>query len=255
MNSRDAPTFEFADSSPVRPGRKHRRGRGSGTNSRKTSTAAGTVSAAIGQASTSRSFQQGGHKISTVAMNLSYEHQSQMHNDLHQQPQTQANYYTSDAWDNAGFPKGGRDDNSCTGSLTYSASSSVQSAESSNDSSFADIIKLIDSSEGGGASDIHKFTANKSKAASSSSGGGASLGKETAVSGWMQGIEDRRRSQKKAKENEQKNQTKKPVFSMSTSKRAPSNSNVDLNYSKDDSSKDDVHGDDFDEKILETIAG
>ena len=248
MNSRDAPTFEFADSSPVRPGRKHRRGRGSGTNSRKTSTAAGTESAAIGQASTSRSFLQGGHKISTVAMNLSYEQQSQMHNDLHQQPQTQANYYTSDAWDNAG-------DNSCTGSLTYSASSSVQSAESSNDSSFADIIKLIDSSEGGGASDIHKFTAKKSKAASSSSGGGASLGKETAVSGWMQGVEDRRRSQKKAKENEQKKQTKKPVFSMSSSKRAPSNSNVDLNYSKDDSSEDDVHGDDFDEKILETIAG
>lgn len=119
MNSRDAPTFEFADSSPVRPGRKHRRGRGSGTSSRKTSTAAGTESAAIGQASTSRSFQQGGHKISTVAMNLSYEHQSQMHNYLNQQPQTQANYYTSDAWDNAGSPKGGRDDNSCTGSLTY----------------------------------------------------------------------------------------------------------------------------------------
>jgi hypothetical protein len=252
MNSRDAQTFEFADNSPVRPGPKHRRGRGSGTSSRKIPTAAGTEITTIGHASTSRSFQQGGHKISSVAMNLSYEHQSQMHNYLHQRPQTQANYYTSDAWDNAGSPKGGRDDNSCTGSLTYSASSSVQSAESSNDSSFADIIKLIDSSEGGGASDINKFTAKISKAASSSSGGGDSLGKETAVSGWMQGVEDRHRSHKKAKENEQKKKKKKPLFSMSPSKRT---SNVDLNYSKDDSSEDDVFGVDFDEKILETIAG
>ena len=36
----------------------------------------------------------------------------------------------------------------------------------------------------------------------------------------------------------------------------PTNSNVDLNYSKDDSSEEDqVFGIEFDENILETIAG
>jgi hypothetical protein len=255
MNPHDAHTFELADDSPIRPGRKHRRGRLSASSCRKTPTAAGADSAAIGQASTSRSFQQCGHKISAVALNLTYENLSQKHNFLHQQPQTQASYYTSDAWDNAGSPKGGRDDNSCSGSLTYSASSSVQSAESSNDSSFADIIKLIDSSEGAGASEFNKIIAKKTKAASSSSAGGDFLSKETAVSGWMQGVEDRRRLQKPAKENEQKKKKKKPLFTMSPPKRAPLNSNADLNYSKDDSSEDDVYGVDFDEKILETIAG
>lgn len=258
MNSRDAsPNYAFADSpSPVGPGRKHLRGRGNvAKNSRKNPPAAG---AAIGPAVTGKSQQQrsGGKNASSspVVSNLGGEDQSMTHHYLHQKPQTHANYYTSDAWDNAGSPRCGlKDDNSCSGSLTYSASSSVQSAESSNDSSFADIIKLIDSSEGcGGALDVTKIILKKSRAATS---GGDSLGKETAVFGWMQGAGERRKSQQKTNETEQiKKKKKKSVFTMS--KHAPSNGNVELNYSKDDSSEgEDVYGVDLDEKILDTIAG
>jgi hypothetical protein len=263
MNSRDAsPTFEFADSSsPVGAGRKHRRGRGNVAKNSRTPSAAGTGGAAICPAATGKyHHQRGGDKnasSSSVVSNLGGDHQSMTQHYLHQQPQTHANYYTSDAWDNSGPLRCGlnniKDDNSCTGSLTYSASSSVQSAESSNDSSFADIIKLIDSSDGGGgALDVNKITLKKSRAATS---GGDSLGKETAVFGWMQGAGDRRRSQQKTNVTEQiKKKKKKSVFSMS--KHAPSSGNVELNYSKDDSSEgEDVFGVDFDEKILETIAG
>lgn len=234
MSSRDAPTFEFSYSSPSRPGRKHRRGRGQA--SRKTPS---TVDS--GQAlTTGPSFRQGGHNFSSVTSNASAGGSalSESHQYLHQHPHTQqANYYTSDAWDNVGSPRNttnNKDDNSCTGSLTYSASSSVQSAESSNDSSFADIIKLIDSSEGGdGASDINAFIAKNSNLASSRGVGGDSLGKELAY---------------------QKTTDKKKLFFMSRSKHVP---NVDMNYSKDESSEEDndALGPDFDSNILETIAG
>lgn len=43
------------------------------------------------------------------------------------------------------FPR--RDDNDGSGSLTYSAASSIQSAGESTDSSFADIMKVLDDSK------------------------------------------------------------------------------------------------------------
>lgn len=211
MNSRDAPNLEFADSAPIRPGRKHRRGRGQA--SRKTTLTTGGGGG-------------GSSQITSTPM------LSESHNYLHKHPYTkQANYYASDSWDNAalGSPRNhhttnnNKDDNSCTGSLTYSASSSVQSAESSNDSSFADIIKLLDSTEGGdgGVTDVHKFIANNSMKAICND------------------------NQKK------KNKIKKLFSSMS------GGYNEELNYSSNDS--EDEHDKqsetDVDNKILDTIAG
>lgn len=275
MNPRqNAPTFEFADSSPVRLGRKHRRG-GATPTSRKSSSSASSSSgrsssginnnsAATGYNVGNKSYRNGGHNYSSAASELSSA-QLQQH-----QP---ANYYTGDAWDNPNqnSNNANKDDNSCTGSLTYSASSSVQD-ESSNDSSFADIIKLIDSEGGEGSSEIKDFIAKQSKAAVGSSGsssnmnyvaaGGGMNEKDAAVAGWMQRVEDRSRLQnqhaqlqmREAQEQKQKSR-KGRLFSMDQSKPAPSNSHVDLNYSKDDSSEDDVFGVDFDDNVLETIAG
>jgi hypothetical protein len=169
---------------------------------------------------------------------------SESHNYLHNHPYTkQANYYASDSWDNAavGSPRNihntnnnnhNKDDNSCTGSLTYSASSSVQSAESSNDSSFADIIKLLDSTEGagggdGGVTDVHKFIANNS----------------------MKAI---------CNDNQKKKNKIKKLFSMSGGYKT-NVSNAELEYSSNDESSEDVEEhykkSDLRNKILETIAG
>ena len=222
MSSRDATNFVFADSSPTRPGRKHRRGRGQA--SRKT-----TLTTTGG----------GGSSQTTSTPML-----SESHNYLHNHPYTkQANYYASDSWDNAavGSPRNihntdnnnhNKDDNSCTGSLTYSASSSVQSAESSNDSSFADIIKLLDSTEGagggdGGVTDVQKFIANNS----------------------MKAI---------CNDNQKKKNKIKKLFSMSGGYKT-NVSNAELEYSSNDESSEDVEEhykkSDSGNKILETIAG
>lgn len=277
MNPRqNAPTFEFADTSPVRLGRKHRRGKGhaassSRTTSSSTASSGGRSSssnsnAASGHAAGIKSYRNGGHNYSSAASEASSVLGVQSR--LRHQSQQQANYYTGDAWDNnnpSGNNANNKDDNSCTGSLTYSASSSVQD-ESSNDSSFADIIKLIES-EGGEGSEIKEFIAKQSNATIGSSiasktGAAAGGNKDAAVAGWIQRVEDRSRLQhthEQTKETQGQNQKhanrKNRMFSMEQTKHPPSNGHVDLNYSKDDSSEDDVFGVDFDENVLETIAG
>lgn len=275
MNHQNAPTFEFADNSPIRLGRKHRRGKGSST-SRKTSTSAAASSGRSSSATTGhlgggKSYRNGGHNYSSAASEASSPLSTL-------QQQQQANYYTGDAWDNHNQigSNGNKDDNSCTGSLTYSASSSVQD-ESSNDSSFADIIKLIDSEGGEGTSEIKDFIRKQSKAAScsgsnsssssnagdalsSGASGGEQNQKDAAVAGWMKRLEDRgkqlhQNAQLPMRQAQEQTQNQKGrLFSMEQN-HAPTSSHVDLNYSKDDSSEDDVFGVDFDENVLETIAG
>lgn len=274
----NAPTFEFADNSPVRLGRKHRRGKGSSA-SRKTSTSAVASSGRSSSATTGhlggyKSYRNGGHNYSSAASEASGPR-------ITLQQQQQANYCTGDAWENHNQigSNGNKDDNSCTGSLTYSASSSVQD-ESSNDSSFADIIKLIDSEGGEGASEIKDFISKQSNATDSSgsnivsssnagdafsncASGGEQNQKDAAVAGWKQRLEDRSKQQhqnaqlqmRQAQEQQQNQKNQKGrLFSMGQLNHV-TGSHVDLNYSKDDSSEDDVFGVDFDDNVLETIAG
>ena len=242
--SRNAPTFEFADDSAVKTGQKHRRGRGFMPNKR------GSGS------SKSKNFggSGGGHSSAAPAINA-HSMSAQMGGSA-----TQAAHYTADNWEHAnnrGSSPTDMDQHSCAGSLTYSASSSVQSAESSADSSFADILKHIDS-EGDGASEIKEFMAKQSKAAigeNAREGSGSSHG-SAAVQGWIQRVEDRSRKQILLAKQQQ--QEKKQQYTMASDNSAPSG-HVDLNYSKDDSSKGssegDVFGVDFNETELETIAG
>lgn len=212
--SKYSPTnFEFSDSSPTPKGRKHRRGRPHNS-------------------SKSNAFKNHGNHSSAVS------------SSLQQSPRdTQPQYYTSDAWDtspnNTSFNSKNRDDNSCAGSLTYSASSSVQSGmssggESSNDSSFADIIKLIDK-EGEGANEIKAFIAAKSEAAIDEGHGGG------AVAGWMQRV-----AASKREKDRQEAQMRSAMVATGKQGRA----NVPLNYSKDDSDEDE-----YGENVLQTITG
>ena len=284
--ARNAQTFEFADSSPISSGKKHRRGRGYTPKSRKSksSNSSGTSSSSSEHSSSrDNSYLSGSGRNSSAAASLS----AQSHY-LHRSAQTSQNYYTSDEWDNpdtsvrsnsksnGGGGDNNKDDNSYTGSLTYSASSSVQSAESSEGSSFAGILKLVDN-EGEGASEIKDFITKQSKAASGSDAGGNSMGTEdSAVAGWMQRVERRASLEQQQQQNasatnaklntnslakanaqakKKKNFANNKSYSMPES-TMPTNSNVDLNYSKDDSSEEDqVFGIEFDENILETIAG
>jgi hypothetical protein len=216
MDTRDAPTFEFADSSHVRHGQKHRRGRGYAANNRKVPSAALQSSSHAGAQS-----------------------QTMMH---HQQAQSQANYYTTDAWDDADAHHR-KDDNTCTGSLTYSACSSEASeasednADSANKTSFSDIIKLIESEVEGEFS----IAASGSGGDDFSSGGrnrGSGSAKETAVAGWMQRVDYRSMMQHK----EQQTKAKKQSSTAATA--------ID-----DDRDEDGVFDVDFDDNVLETIAG
>ena len=260
------PTFAFADDTPVQKGRKHR-GRRTNNNA---ATHANNSNNTNGAANQNSSYGQGGQKYSRAA-SMSAQNQR-----LNLQP-SKANTYCASDTNSKGNNNNNneQDQNSCAGSLTYSASSSVQSAESSNDSSFADIIKLIDS-EGEGASEIKEFMARQSKAANDGSAGvfihgmkGAkkSSSQNPAVQGWMQRVEDRSRAhqaqqqmaqaqtQTKAQAHKKKQQPQHQQYTMAASKHVP-NSHVDLNYSKDDSSEEDVYGVDFDdENVLETIGG
>ena len=216
MSNFSPTNFEFTDDSPVQKGRKHRRGRAHG--------------------SSKSSFKTSGNHSSAVS------------SSLQQSPCEQTQYYTSDGWDsnqnNISIYSRNRDDNSCAGSLTYSASSSVQSGmssggESSNDSSFADIIKLIDK-EGEGASEIKAFIAAKSEAASDEFAGGGG-----AVAGWMQRVA--------ASQREKERQQMQMQSAMAASGRQGNyhnRNNVSLNYSKDDSDDED-----FGENVLQTITG
>ncbi len=115
---------------------------------------------------------------------------------------------------------------------------------------------------------------------SGAAGGKKNTKKDAAVAGWMQRVEDRSRLQQQHQQHQQhaplqmreagarepnpNSTTRKnrkqlqqgQVFSMEQMNHVPSNSShVDLNYSKDDSSEDDVYGVDFDDNVLETIAG
>mmetsp|Transcript_27154 Transcript_27154/g.58174 ORF Transcript_27154/g.58174 Transcript_27154/m.58174 type:complete len:453 (+) Transcript_27154:557-1915(+) len=278
--------FTFGDdTSPIRSGgRKHRRGRGHTPNRDNTSASAANNNNNA-TASSGNSYRQGGHKLSNAASRVSSRvssltgqtkvQQRSQGGQQQQQQQPQA-YVTSDAWDNPNSSsitssKSGQtnsnnqpinsDNNSCAGSLTYSASSSVQSAESSGDSSlsFSKIMDVIDK-EGEGARDVKEFMAKQSKAAIGNydACGGGQEG-NAAVQGWNQRrAQQIKQQQAAAQQKSKKTQSKnhQPLnFSMSK-QHMPLHANVDLNYSKDDSSEDDVFGVDFDENIvLETIAG
>jgi len=244
MANFSGPTFEFADDSPVRSGRKHRRGRGYNTGSR-------GGSGGNSSRQTSSYSSTGGHHSNVASQVLHTGQGDHCSKQSHCHPQ----YYASGWDDNNNTPSkqsGDQDHNSCTGSLTYSASSSIQSGvssggESSNDSSFADIIKLLDS-EGEGASEIKAFIAARTEAANNEGGSfhlQGSARNSDAVAGWMQRVDERNRQHLQQK---QLQHAKKS----SLSKRDTS-SNVDLNYSRDDSDDDD---DDelFNGDALDTIA-
>jgi len=260
-------SYEFADSTPVTSGnsKKHRRGRGIGNRKNKSGTSTSS-------SSKRSNFRLGGRRgvASLSAQSSSNDKKLSLPGRKQQQNVEEGSSSRSGGASN-------RDDNSVgAGSLTYSASSSVQSAESSNDSSFADIIKLIDS-EGEGASEIKDFIAKQSKAASGSDAGGGNMNvfgqeiqKTSAVAGWIQRVEDRQRQHELEQQRQQQQKKKKDSSSSSTTalnfhmddSKMPTNINADLtdlNYSKDskdDSSEDDVYGVDFDdENVLETIAG
>ena len=186
--------YEFADDSPSKTKRSHRHRRGRGFANRKSSASANS------SRSSSLSAQSIGHNT-----------QRGSHQAAHLKADEFANNTTAND----------HDQNSCAGSLTYSASSSVQSgAESSNDSSFADIIKLIDSD--GDGSDLKKFMEKSSHAADSLSQMG--MDENPVVTAWKERANERTRQQQKAKQKKSKKQ-----FTMKSSPM-PS-SNVDLNYS------------------------
>lgn len=245
------PTYAFDDPVPTRQGRKHRRGRGYGVSlGRKNNASRGAAAQQQQQQQQAgTSFRLGGQPYLSAA-----------------QPQAQATHYAASGFDNGpSYNRGGgngknNEENSCTGSLTYSASSSVQSAESSNDSSFADIMRLVDV-EGEGASEIKEFMAKQSKAASDYNQFGQEVGgtaKIAAVQGWNKRNQQAREAMQVAqaqKIRQQKQQQQQ--YSMAAGKHIPNAGNVDFNYSKDDSSasEDDVFSLDFDEKVLETIGG
>ena len=125
--------------------------------------------------------------------------------------------------------------------------------ESSNDSSFAEIIKLFDS-EGDGNSEIKAFLATRSEAANSEGGGqhiyqgSAALNGDGAVAGWMQRVDERSRQHHQQKQQQQAKRN--PALSNSSNSRRITSSDVDFNYSKDDSDEED-----FNENLLETITG
>ena len=236
MNTRDAPTYEFADGSPVRPGQKHRRGIGHATNSRKFSAASQSSS------------------LSAGAQSQTIIHQ--------QQAQSQSSYYTTDAWDNAESHHR-KDDDACAGSLTYSACSSEDNAGADNKTSFAEIIKIIESEvQGEGAAELKACISEKSFVASGMGSGGYSSGggirgscgrldNETAVAGRMQRADDRDMQQHK----EQQTAVKRQSSAAAMVTRAPTNSTADLKSIVDDRDEDCVFGVGFDENVLETIAG
>eukprot|EP00581_Thalassiosira_minuscula_P014044 CAMPEP_0183715784 /NCGR_PEP_ID=MMETSP0737-20130205/9892_1 /TAXON_ID=385413 /ORGANISM="Thalassiosira miniscula, Strain CCMP1093" /LENGTH=380 /DNA_ID=CAMNT_0025944939 /DNA_START=333 /DNA_END=1475 /DNA_ORIENTATION=- len=236
--SHNPPTFTFGDdNSPVRTGRKHRRGRGYTPPNRKNNA---------------------------------------------NKPLAQAHHHhsTTDAWGNNNHPptspnsNSHQDDNDGTGSLTYSASSSVQSAESSNDSSFSAILKVIDSSEAGeNVVEIKEFMARQSQAANNDNiASYAQYGKmkgmgmdmssaantSPAVKGWMQ-RNSQSQQQKMTQRRQQPNQYSQYSMAVASKQQSPPQSHhLDYSYSKDDSSEDDVYGVDFneyEENTLETIAG
>jgi len=178
--------FEFADSPPSNAGRKHRRGRGSGSHS---SFGASTK----------------GGKYSSAAS-------------------TSLNALPTPSSKNIE-----QDQNSCAGSLTYSASSSVFSAQDSADSSFAEIIKILDTEGGEGESKFKAFMSERPDRLHNACGMDA-----PAVAGWMQRVEERSKEKQKLRRQEQEKSTSIVA--------------AEMQYSNDDSSDDEM-------KMLGTIGG
>mmetsp|Transcript_23471 Transcript_23471/g.40049 ORF Transcript_23471/g.40049 Transcript_23471/m.40049 type:complete len:409 (-) Transcript_23471:17-1243(-) len=248
------------DTSPVQNGRKHRRGKGYLPSRRNNAAAKKSNNAA----SSNSSFRHGGHHYSHAAKGAST---SQVNL---QQRQQQSHHYGGDGWDNPSARHNSNSNTDETGSLTYSASSSIQSAESSsNSSSFAEILKHIDSDidlKDYTDPEIKEFMAKQSRAASAESVGHSQYGKmrglgmemdvpPPAVAMWMQRNEGRNRQQQHtAQAQTKKRQQQQQQHNLVTSKsHSPSS---DLNYSKD--SEDEVFGIEFNEygeNVLETIAG
>jgi hypothetical protein len=173
--------FEFADSAPTKTVRKHRRGRGSGS-LQKTSSSFGSSTK--------------GGKYSTAAST------------------------SLDALPTPSSKGIEQDQNSCAGSLTYSASSSVFSAADSADSSFAEIIKILDTEGGEGESKFKAFMSERPDRLHNA-------GMEApAVAGWMQRVEERSKEQQKLRRREQEKST--PIVT------------AEMQYSNDDSSDDEM---------------
>ncbi|KAL3822063.1 hypothetical protein ACHAXA_000131 [Cyclostephanos tholiformis] len=219
MSTRIAPAFELADSLPVRTGQKHRRGMGHTNNGRKI-------------------------PVASQSSTLSAGETPQQHT------QSQTSYYTTDAWDNADSYHR-KDDIPSTGSLTYSSCSSEGNDGSANKTSFADIIKLIESEvECEGASELKSFTSKESVVASGMGGSNHASGKkkldrETAVAGWMQRTKDH--SMQKQKEQHAK-------VTKQTSTAAIYKS-LEFKSIVDDRDEGSVFGLGVDENVLETISG
>ena len=163
--------FEFADSTPTKAaGLKHRRWRGSGSQQK--------PSASFGSSG------KGGKYSSAASTSL----------DVAPAP---------------GSKGVELDQNSCAGSLTYSASSSVFSAEDSADSSFAEIIKILDTEGGEGGSKFKAFMSEHPDRLQNACGMDA-----PAVAGWMQRVEERSKEQQKIRQLEQKKSTSKAFTEM-----------------------------------------
>ena len=255
---------------PVRLGRKHRRGRGQTPPNRKNTTAPGHRNAAAGTNASGR--PQNWNAAAPVPTSNSFwpkksateRSVGKHHRKPQPRPQTspppQANFVTSDAW-NMPIKGSNHGDDDGTGSLDYSASSSVQSAESSNDSSFSAILKSIDSSSEGDNVIFQAASGDMGHAQCGRMRGmGMEVEKDTAaVAGWNQRWGQQQQTAQPRAQQAPPGSLQlatKPQYSMA---RGPSTSeHVDLNYSKDDSSEDDVYGVDFNEQeesVLETIAG
>lgn len=232
--------FAFADDPPVQTGRKHRRGRGYMPNRQNVAAAnrnhhgAAVNSHQLGRGGSQASSQQ----RSQGKLNLANANRSNNNKD---------------------------DNNSCAGSLEYSQTSSV--AEDSNESSFADILKVFDN-EVNGSSEVKEFIARQSQAANGSGGYAACGGgqyeaertsTDAAVQGWMQRVDNRKAAalqQMKQAPKTQPQKKQQQKFTMATPKHVPTNPNVDFNYSINDSSEsEEVFEVDFDGNVLETIAG
>eukprot|EP00578_Thalassiosira_sp_NH16_P028708 CAMPEP_0181087970 /NCGR_PEP_ID=MMETSP1071-20121207/6544_1 /TAXON_ID=35127 /ORGANISM="Thalassiosira sp., Strain NH16" /LENGTH=407 /DNA_ID=CAMNT_0023169869 /DNA_START=429 /DNA_END=1652 /DNA_ORIENTATION=- len=236
--------FAFADDAPVQTGRKHRRGRGYMPNRQN---AAAANRNQTGVAANGHQLGRGGSQASS---------QSQ------QRPQGNLNLSA-----NANRTNSNKDDNnSCAGSLEYSQTSSI--AEDSNESSFADILKVFDS-EVNGSSEVKDFIARQSQAANGGGGYAACGGgqyeaertsnADAAVQGWMQRVDSRKASalqQMKQAPKTQPQKKQQQKFTMAEPKHVPTNPNVDFNYSINDSSEsEEVFEVDFDGNVLETIVG
>lgn len=268
------------DSSPVRPNQKHRRSRGYLPRRKSNNPAASIRNGAAssqnvhGHPVNSNSYQQGEQNYSSAAAGAN---------------PPQATYYSAEGWGDAPISSG-NNNNDETGSLNYSTSSSVQSAESSsNSSSFADILKQIDSDidlKDYSDPEIKDLMAKQSKATNDQARLGQAqyskmrgMGMEmsssapppAAVAGWIQRREQQQQQQKQYQyhtqreahmqmqqaQRKQQHQYNNYMSAGPRQQQYANSGHVDWNYSRD-SSEGDIDGVNFSEQeeyVLETIAG